>query len=316
MKTSKYLKQSLLILGSSVCVIILLIIYSYKNKFIDSAIEGFEPSTTNPLLKDIKETEVATINTLSGQLHNISQFKEHIYNNYDSEIVKKYADVLKLDPEIFKFDNKNYSVNFYQSLQDKEISDLESNYKSLSTQLETIPTNPNDKINKIKHISSGTIFNINGNPLLRGSNFNIVLDSEKSMCLEFKSLDANYIKTQSYTKEVNNINKVACDYGNIEGSNYIQELLKKQKFVAVKINNNDDYNNNLHSIYEIFKISAANPSNGNDYANTLNNYPYYIIKPTVDINSNMCLTLSNGMLSIEPCDGSDKQKFELLTLDY
>jgi hypothetical protein len=316
METSKYLNQSLLILGSSVCVIILLIIYSYKNKFIDSAIEGFNTSTTNPILNDITQEEVNDINDLSGYLTKISELKGHIYNNYDSDTVKKYADVLKLDPEIFKFDNKNYSVNFYQSLQDKEINDLETNYKSLSDELESIPTNPNDKINKLKHISSGTIFNINNNPLLRGSNFNIVLDSEKSMCLEFKSLDANYIKTQSYVKEVNNINKVACDYGNIEGSNYIKETLKKQKFVAIKINNNDDYNNNLHSIYEIFKISDDKPSNGNDYANTLNNYPYYIIKPAFDIGTNMCLTLSNGMLSIEPCDGSDKQKFELLTLDY
>ena len=316
METSKYLNQSLLILIVSVCLIILLIIYSYKNKFTDSAIEGFE-NTINPILNDIKQDEINDINTLSTHLSNISIMKSQIYNNYDSEIVKKYSDVLKLDPEVFKFDNKNYTVNFYQSLQDAEIKDLESNYKSLSQQLESIPKNSNDKINKIKHISSGTIFNINNDPSLSGSNFNIVLDSEKSMCLEFKSLDANYIKTQSYTKEVNNINKVACDYGNMQGSDYIKELIKKQKFSAVKINNNNDYNNNLHSIYEIFKISDYKPSSNNsDYANTLNNYPYYIIKPAFDIDTNMCLTLSNGMLSIEPCDGSDKQKFELLTLDY
>jgi hypothetical protein len=320
METSKYLNQSLLILVVSVCVIILLIIYSYKNKFTDSAIEGFETdtttTTTNSLLKPIAQREIDELDTLHNQLSNINIMKSQIYNNYSVDDVKQYEDVLKLNPEVFKFDTKNYATNFYQSLQDQEIEDLQSKYKDLSSQLESIPTTPQNNINKIKHISSGTVFNINGNPLLGGFNFNIVLDSDKSMCLEFKSLNADYIKSQPITKEVNNINKVACDYGNIQGSKYIQETLKKQKFKAVKITNNTEYNDNLHSIYGIYQISEPESYGTTDYANSLNNYPYYLIKPAFSSDENMCLTLTNGMLSVEPCDGSDKQKFELLSLDY
>lgn len=319
MKTSKYLNQSLLILVVSVCVIILLIIYSYKNKFTDSAIEGFElitTTTTDPILRNITQDEINDINTLKNQLSNINILKSQIYNNYSSEDVVKYDNILKLNPEVFKFDNENYSINFYQKLQDAEIDDLKSKYKTLSNELSSIPTTPQTNINKIKHISSGTVFNINGNSLLDSSNFNIILDSGKSMCLEFKSLDSDYIKSQPITKEVNNINKVACDYGKSPESNYIKELLKKQKFKAVKINNNTEYNDNLHDIYEIFKISDPDSYGDKDYANSLNNYPYYLIKPAFSTDKNMCLTLSNGMLSVEPCDGSDKQKFDLLTLDY
>jgi hypothetical protein len=316
METSKFLNQSLLILVVSVCVIILLIIYSYKNKFTDSAIEAFETTTTNPLLRTITQEEINDISTLSNQLSEINIMKSQIYNNYSSEDVIKYGEILKLNPEVFKFDNKNYATNFYQSLQDQEIKDLQSKYKVLSNQLSSIPTTPQDNINKIKHISSGTVFNINGNPLLGGNYFNIVLDSDKSMCLEFKSLDADYIKSLSINKEVNNINRVACDYGEIQGSDYIKKSLQKQKFKAVKINNNTEYNENLHDIYEIYQISDPESYGNVDYANSLNNYPYYLIKPAYSSDNNMCLTLTNGMLSVEPCDGSDKQKFELLTLDY
>jgi hypothetical protein len=353
MEKSKYLNQSLLILVISICVIILLIMYSYKHKFSDSAMEGFETETDNAnngdnavdtannagdtnnsenadvseisttttektLISNITEDEIDELNTLSNQLSNINILKSQIYNNYSDDTVINYQDVLKLNPEVFKFDNVNYSLNFYQSLQNQEIKDLQSNYDKLKTELSNIPTNINQKVNKIKHIASGTVFTVNNNPMLNNSDFNIILDLDKSMCLEFKSLDADYIKTLPVATEVNNINRVACDYGSQGNSNYINETIKKQKFKAVKISNNSDYNKNLHSIYELYKIPDINENNdnGTDYYNTLNNYPYYLIKPMYSADSNMCLTLTNGMLSVEPCDGSDKQKFELLELNY
>lgn len=309
MENNKYLNQSLLILIASICVIVLLLIYSYNNKFNDNVIEGFDINFE----RDINSEEIVNLNTLSSQLSNINKLKSEIYNDYSGETVQNYQDVLKLNPEVFDFDNKLYSMNFYQSLQDNEITDLNNKYNQLKSELSVLPTKSTTTFNKIKHIASGSVFNTNGNPFIE--EFNIILNNSNSMCLEFKSLDSDY-KNINPSTIINNIDTVPCDYGSINRpDDYIKNQIKKQKFSAVKITNNDNYNKNLHDIYSNFRIPEDNTTT-NDFSSTLNNYPYYIIKPSYNTNNNICLTLKNNMLSIEPCDGSDKQKFELINLDY
>jgi hypothetical protein len=329
MENSKYLKQCILILVISICLIILLINYSYKNKFNNSNIDNFEgfnttssTTTTNPITADITSDEVTRMGTLGNSLSDISLYKSNKFNDYNENTITNYEDVLKLTPEVFAFDNKTYALNFYQKLQDQEIKDLETNYDTLKNELNTLGLKKEiDTVNKIKHISTGTVFKIQGyNPKIANSGFNIILDNSKSMCLEFQSLDNEYIKTQPITTKLNNISKIPCDFGDMFNSSMsplVIDMIKKQKFIPVKISNNTDYNNNLNSLYDAFKIPQDNNNTSGkpDFMNTLNNYPYYIIKPILD-NNNMCLTITNNNISIEPCDGDDNQKFQLVNINY
>jgi hypothetical protein len=320
MENNKRLNQAFLILISSICIIGLLLIYSYKYKFNNNNINNIEKFTDTEIIK-IHDKDIINLNLISENLNTLNKYKSILYNIYDPDIVNKYKDKLKLSDDIHKFDNYQFSNDFYQKLQNSEIDELQNNYDILEKELSNILDKQNKNIynNVIKHITSGTVFKINGyNDKTPDSIFNIILNSDNSMCLEFKSIDPDYIDKSLITDIINNINRVPCDYADINSiklSEQVVNTIKRQKFKAIKINNNTEYNQNLHSIYEAYKIPIdikLSPTD-RDFSDTLNNFPYYIIKPAND-NDNMCLTIKQGMISIEPCDGSSYQKFDILKL--
>lgn len=314
-----------LLLTFIICVlsITLLLMYSYKTKFNISNLETFIDTFQNTFgNKDgiIDSTDINTINKTADTLNKIKEYKTMVYNKYDPEVVNKYKDELKLSEDVFNFENNKFELDFYQKLQDTEIKDLNKQYEVLANELKDLnmDTKPNGEY-KLKHIPTGIVLGMyNYNPNIANTNFNIILNKNKSMCLEFKALDPNYIDKLQANDTINNIEKVSCDFGNelnTDISDVVKNLIKKQKFVAIKISNNTDYNNNLHSYYEIFKIPEYNLKEGEtDFTQELNNYPYYIIKPMDNTEHNLCLTIKNNMISMEPCDGNDYQKFEIVKL--
>jgi len=325
---NKIINQAIIIFICCICIIGLLLIYSYNNKFNNNIIENFVNvienytniienfNSSNNVIIDNEDIE--KINEIKEKLQILQNYHNTNFNIYDIQTIDKYNPILKLSPEIFKFDNIKYSNNFYQNIQNTEIKDLEKNYNILKNELISLNLNKNDnKVNRIKHIPSGSVFLIHGyNNNILNSNFNIILNSEKSICLEFKSINPNYIYSSPINNTINNIDNIPCDFGDKESLNIsstLKNIIQKQKFIPVKINNNDDYNNNLHSSFNVYKIPIDTNLDNNtiDFTYSLNNYPYYIIKPLLD-NNNMCLTISNNMLSIEPCNGNENQKFELL----
>jgi hypothetical protein len=310
----RYFIQCFVILITCVFLISLLMIYSYKNKFNSSKVEGFntDTDTTTTTTIPITKNDINEINKLSDNLKKLHDIKMYNYIDYDINI-DDYANELKLSKDIFNFEDEKFNIDFYQKLQNDEINDLNDKYSILKTELNNLNLKKKNKTNKkIKHIISGTIFHIYGYNNNYNNSFNIITNKDTSICLEYKAIDPEYINTSPVSKQINNINTISCDYGDLNNnnlSNIVKLNIQNQKFIAVKINNNKDFNDNLHEYYEIYKIPADTTIDNNmDFTNTLNNYPYYIIKPFNNSN-NMCLTIKNRMMSIEPCDGSDSQKF-------
>jgi hypothetical protein len=316
MKHIDSVSQCLVILITSILLIILLIIYSYNKKFNDKNIESFNTTTltlmeatANPV---INQSLINTINNMKPNVQAIQNIKTPIYNLYNPIKVKKYKDAgdFEISNKNFDFEEGKFSLNFYQELQDREIDDLNLKYNDIASQLKALGLKEyNNNYQYIKHNISGIKLRIlNYNHKISDSSFNIMINNEKSLCIEYNALDPDIISNTPLHKTVNNIDKVACDKALdlTKLSSNFKSILQKQKFKFRLITNNNDYNTSLHENYNAFKVP--------DYYQ-LNNYPYYIIYPdnSLEQNDNMVLTISNGQISIEPSSGADNQKFTLLS---
>lgn len=319
MKQNDNVNQCLIILLTCIVLIILLLIYSYNNKYNSTNIESFNfsnnistPSTeVNTEKPIINQSLINIINKMNPYVQAINNAKIPVYNIYNPEKVKDYKDAGDFDisNKNFDFEEGKFSLNFYQELQDREIDELNTKYNEIEYQLKNLGLKKyNNNYQYIKHNISGIKMRIlNYNPKI-DSAFNIMIDNNNSMCIEYKALNPDIITSTPLHETINNIDRVPCDKAldlSLLSSNFKSEI-QKQKFKFRLISNNDDYNKSLHSIYEAFKVP--------DYYQ-LNNYPYYIVYPdnSLEHDNNMVLTISNGQISIEPSSGSDNQKFTLLS---
>lgn len=311
--------QCLIILLTCILLIILLLIYSYNNNFKNTNVEGFnassnstttstEVTTTIPV---INQSLINTINNMRPDVQAIQNVKIPIYNLYNPDKVNRYRDAGDFDisNKNFDFEEGKFSLNFYQELQDREINDLNDKYNDVESQLKALGLKTfNNNYQYIKHNISGIKMRIlNYNPIINSS-FNIMIDIDTSMCIEYNALNPDIISNTPLHRTINNIDKVPCDktLDLSKLSSNFKSNLQKQKFKFRLISNNDDYNKSLHENYNAFKVP--------DYYQ-LNNYPYYIIYPDnlLEHDDNMVLTISNGQISIEPSSGADNQKFTLLS---
>lgn len=324
--------QCLILILTCIILIITLIFYSYKNKFNTEQQEHFTDGETIVFDSsdkiDINDL-VKNINLLKPSISSIHELKAPIYNNYDIDKITQYKNQgeFKISDKIFNFEEGKFALNFYQNMQDTEIKELDNKYNNIKRELEELGLNKNnDDYKYIKHNISGMKLRIlNYNSKAYDSEFNIMFNIDKGICIEFintnntnNSNDNNNendnINSLNLFRTENNIGLVACDKA-LNTNNFSDNLkarLQKQKFKFKVINNNVDYNNSLHPNYRSFKVP--------DYYQ-LNNYPYILIYPSSNSksseesnpNDKMALTISNNHISIEPCSGTDNQKFTLLT---
>lgn len=306
------INQCLLITITSIVLIILLLVYSYNKKFNHSILESFF-TITQPIMmnQELNNELIGTINEMKQPIQKINDSKNLIYPVYDSNKINTYYNQGEFDigKTKFNFEEGKFTINFYQQLQDREIEDLDSKYKDIKIQLDNLGLIKNDKnYNYIKHNISGIKLRIlNYNSKIANSNFNIMFDTNNSMCLEYTAIHPDVVKATPLHKTINNVNAVPCDKSVLINSlsANVREKILQQKFKFKLISNNDDYNNSLHSNYYAFKVP--------DYYQ-LNNYPYVLVYPdnNVDYDNNYTLTIYNGNMSVEPCSGADNQKFTLL----
>jgi len=301
------INQCIVITLTSIVLIILMLVYSYNNK--SSTKEAFEEA---PLPLSIDNELINNINEMKPDIQTIYNMKSLIYPIYSNDSLVNYnkQKEFAISEKNFQFEEGKFAVDFYQQLQNAEINDLNTKYNEVKSQLDNLGLIKTDtSYNYIKHNISGIKLQIlNYDNTIADSNFNIMFDKDRSMCIEYNAINPDVVASTPLHKTINNINSVACDKASnmVELSTNVKARLLNQKFKYKVIKNNTDYNNSLHPIYNAFLVP--------DYYQ-LNNYPYVIVYPDSNNNDDnkLVLTIYDGNMSIEPCSGADNQKFTLIT---
>lgn len=264
--------------------------HHYKEGFADGANEGL------PAYSQIYRT--------GKMLDSIRAAQEIQYPDYASANTSfpvTAATLLEMQRNELGKINKGLQVEFIQSLQDAEISDLKTRLERViedgkkkgvladgNAKGKTIGS---DGSFRIRHLQSGSVFST----ISRGAStsdienveFGIILDKSKGTCIKYVA------RLASDMKDGHNIELVGCDY---------DPKMKNQKFKMRKIVSNDTFNRALHPDYTMYAIPEYN---------TLNAYPYYVITPVEDKTNSMCLTIDDQGVSIEPCVGKHSQRFNM-----
>jgi hypothetical protein len=311
------INQCAVITLTSIVLIILMLVYSYNKKSYSNLTESFENGADNGdengaenVSRVIDNELIDTLNEMKPNIQTIYNMKNLIYPIYSNASLNAYKaqNEFAISDKNFKFEEGKFAVDFYQQLQNAEINDLNAKYNDVKSQLDNLGLIKTDtSYNYIKHNISGIKLRIlNYDNTIPDSNFNIMFDKERSMCIEYNAVNPDVVASTPLHKTINNINAVACDKASdMAGlSPNVKNRILKQKFKYNVIKNNTDYNNSLHPIYNAFIVP--------DYYQ-LNNYPYVIVYPDSNNNDDnkLVLTIYDGQMSIEPCSGADNQKFML-----
>lgn len=311
------INQCTVITLTSIVLIMLMLVYSYNKKSYTNLTESFENGAENDNANEnvsnvIDNELINTLNEMKPDIQTIYNMKSLIYPIYSNVSLDAYnaQSEFAISDKNFKFEEGKFAVDFYQQLQNKEINDLNTKYNDVKSQLDNLGLIKTDtSYNYIKHNISGIKLQIlNYDNTIPDSNFNIMFNKDRSLCIEYNAINPDVVASTPLHNSINNINAVACDKASDmnELTTNVKARILKQKFKYKVIKNNTDYNNSLHSIYNAFTVP--------DYYQ-LNNYPYVIVYPDSNNNSDnkLVLTIYDGNMSIEPCSGADNQKFMLFS---
>jgi hypothetical protein len=277
----------LLIAGVIILVILLLIAYSYKltnNTLPTAGKDGFK--TYGELADELNATRTALMNIKSAQNQKILDIDTNVGKYIDGDVI--FPDELK-DKLIADFD-----VRFSQQLQDADITDLNRQLDELRKKTVNLPAAPTKYM--LKNLG-GSAFNMLGTP----NDFSLQINPSNAKCLSFSQYGINNPETitgvginGTGTEQLyKSAGDVQCDIG---GSN------KSQRFKLSEITSNQDFNKLVGETYAVPPYY------------TLNNYPFMVAQPidgTV-MPSGMikeCITFDNSGLSVEPCNGSETQRW-------
>ena len=279
--------KALVIAGIIILVILLLIAYSYKltNNTLSSTVkDGFK--TYGELADELNATRTALMNIKSAQNQRILDIDPD---------VSKYIDADAVFPDELK--NKlsaDFDIRFSQQLQDADINDLNRQLFELKQKTANLPAAPTKYI--LKNLG-GPAFNMLGTP----NDFSLQINPSNAKCLSFSQYGINNpeiitgigINRTGTEQLYKSAADVQCDIG---GSD------KTQRFKLSEITNNKDFNKLVGETYAVPPYY------------TLNNYPFMVAQP-IDgtiMPAGMikeCITFDNSGLSVEPCNGSDTQRW-------
>jgi hypothetical protein len=188
-----------------------------------------------------------------------------------------------------------FDLDFSQQLQDADLQELEAELLELKKKASGIYSSADKQpVTGIKHISgsklsiypgsSSTSSLANPNTYL---NFNIGVDSTTGYCV----VNQPFATTTEVNgvRQKDSIAKLQCNLADA-----------KQWFSAKQVNSNMELNKLLPDEKQI-------PA---EY--TLINYPFAVVQPNTGTGME-CLTLNPDGLSVEPCNGSTDQRFEVFS---
>lgn len=265
-----------------IIAIIIIIWYSYvlSNKK-QSMPEGF--TTTYDSL----------VNRLNANRTNMIEINDAISQELVSvdPNASKYIDANKiLTKDIKDSINSDFDIRFSQKLQDADLAQLNNSLNQLKLKMANLPATPTQYM--LKNLG-GAAFDMLGTP----NDFSLRINPNEAKCLGFSPNDI------SIPNPTDNIYYSAlsrqCDIG---GSD------KLQRFKLTQIKNNDDFNKLVGDLRSV-------PS----YYN-MNNYPFMVAQPVSgNIRQNgmlsECITFDNSGLSVEPCNGSENQRWHPYTVN-
>jgi len=240
-----------------------------------------------------------TYNVLANELNDNRADLVSIINNQNQTIldvdpdVTKYISADDIFPEELQQRLKtNFDIRFSQKLQDTEIKSLQSDLDTLKQKLAKIPPVPSKYM--LKNLG-GSAFNMLGSP----NDFSLQINPTVAKCLGF-SLSGihesdNNIQDGVYKSATN----LQCDLGGQD---------KNQRFKLTTINNNMDFNRLVGDTYSVPAYY------------TLNTYPFMVAQPVngtlrADGMINECITFDNSGLSVEPCTGTETQRWHAYSVN-
>lgn len=278
--------KALIMAGVVILVILLLIAYSYKltNEPGMAVKDGFK--TYGELADELNATRTALMNIKQAQNQKILDIDPNVGKYINTDAV--FPDELKNKL------NADFNIRFSQQLQDADINDLNRQLSELKQKTSNLPVAPTKYM--LKNLG-GSAFNMLGTP----NDFSLQINPNNAKCLSFSKYGINNpeiltgvgINGTGTEKLYKSAADVQCDAG---GSD------KEQRFKLSEITNNADFNKLVGETYAVPPYYS------------LNNYPFMVAQP-VDgtiLPSGMikeCITFDESGLSVEPCNGSDTQRW-------
>ena len=285
--------KALIIAGIIIFIILLLITYSYKltNNAIVAVKDGFK--TYGELIDELNANRIALMNIKSAQSQKILDIDPNVSKYISADAV--FPDELKNKL------NADFDIRFSQQLQDADINDLNRQLTELKQKTSNLPVAPTKYM--LKNLG-GSAFNMLGTP----NDFSLQINPNNAKCLSFSQYGINNpeiitgvgINGTGSEQLYKSAADVQCDIG---GSD------KTQRFKVSEITNNNDFNKLVGETYAVPPYY------------TLNNYPFMVAQP-VDgtiMSSGMikeCITFDESGLSVEPCTGTESQRWHTYPVNY
>ena len=266
----------------AILVIAGLIWYSYRLTNRGARPEGFK--TYGDLATELNKNR--------ADLLSISKNQNQVILDVDPDVTK-YISADNIFPEELKQRlNTNFDIRFSQKLQDTEIQDLQGQLDALKQKMAKLPPAPTKYI--LKNLG-GSAFSMLGSP----NDFSLRIDPNTAKCLGFSLSGIREPGKNNKAGVYNSALNLQCDTGGLD---------KTQRFKLTEINDNSGFNKLVGDAYSVPEYY------------TLNSYPFMVAQPAngtlrPDGMINECITFDNSGLSVEPCTGSDTQRWHTYTVN-
>lgn len=250
---------------------------------------GYSYKLTNRAKLEAYQTYSDLANELNKNRDNllsISKNQNQVTLDVDPNVTK-YISASGIFPDELKQRlNTNFDIKFSQKLQDTEIQNLQGELDALKQKMAKLPAMPTKYM--LKNLG-GSAFSMLGSP----NDFSLQINPNSAKCLGFSLSGIRQLDKDNKDGVYKSALNLQCDAGGLD---------KTQRFKLTEITNNSDFNRLVGDAYSVPAYY------------TLNTYPFMVAQPVngtlrEDGMINECITFDNSGLSVEPCTGTETQRW-------